>query len=154
MYQPHPYACPVVFLDGHLHSFQVSMITNGAPELCLSRSLWAQYFSRMDPSYWNCWIEDDAHFNLKRSARLPSKNIAPVCASAKTDEAFSPHCCQHWGLSVILIFSHQTGRCSISLLFSLHFSNYYWHRGSFYMFNGHLDFFCGLFVPVLCPFST
>lgn len=43
-----------------------------------------KYFSRMDLSYWNCWMEDDARFRLKRSARLPSKNGVPTHASAKT----------------------------------------------------------------------
>lgn len=41
-------------------------------------------FSRMDPSHWNCWIEDEAHFILKRSARLPSRNVAPIHASSQT----------------------------------------------------------------------
>lgn len=112
-----------------------------------------EYFSRMDPSHWNCWIKDYAYFNSRRSARLPSKNVAPIHTPAKTVwGCFPEHCCQHWGLWVTLIFSHQMGRHWISVLFSVHVSDYHWCWGSFRMFNGYLDFFCELSVDIFCPF--
>lgn len=95
--------------DGHLHSFRVFTITNSARDFLHSHfGHMYEYFSRMDPSDWNCWVEDYAYFNLRRSARLPSKNLAPIHTPAKTIwGCFPEHCCQHWGLSVILIFSHR-----------------------------------------------
>lgn len=45
--------------DGHLHSFQVFLITNNAAETsCISHfGHMCEYFSKMNPSNWNCWMK-------------------------------------------------------------------------------------------------
>lgn len=107
-------------------------------------------FSRMDSLKLE-WLDllRLCTFYLEKICQIALQKCRANSSFFQNYEAIFPHCCQYWGFSVTFIFfffffPHQRGRHCISLLFSLHSSDYHWCWGSFHMFNAHLDFFCEL----------